>query len=125
MAVTLEMAIAAARQRCPEDQWLQMTPSEQTQLIYTEMRRLDLDDPSREPADPWRDKPMIFDGPESDSAIPDVLSAFQCTASVKTRTSGRCAWKPTVMRNGMPYCGFHARHEDILMERRSANLVAE
>ena len=78
MAVTLEMAIAAARERCPEDQWLQMTPSEQTQLIYREMRRIDLDDPSRETVDPWPDKPIVFDALKSGSAIPDVLSGFHC-----------------------------------------------
>jgi hypothetical protein len=118
MAVTLQEAIAAARRRCPGDEWLLMSPREQTRVIYREMRRLDQEeldshamvfdttDPNQHPAS------LDARGTRGRAGASPEARPVLCQASVRTRSSGRCAWKATVRRHGVPYCGFHARLEE-------------
>jgi len=100
MAATLQEAISAARLSCPGDEWVLMSPGEQTRVIYREMRRLD-----RAQAEAGNLASVPGTGLRSNTEI--VL----CQAPVRTRSSGRCAWKASVVVNGLPYCGFHARFE--------------
>jgi hypothetical protein len=116
MAVTLEEAIEAARRSYPDDQWLSLTPRQQTKLIYEEMRRLDL---ARSGASSAQPSPT--------PVLPSSMRAGtrQCMAVVRSRTNGRCAWRASVMRNGKFYCGFHARLEDMQEERRCEPTAAD
>lgn len=124
MAVTLEEAIAAARLFYPGDQWLNMSPREQTRLIYQEMRRIDLTRAGDQSAVPSGSL-QLSESVKPDRAVPDEVDTRQCAAEVKTRSSGRCAWKATTRRNGIAYCGFHARLEDWAQERRCVPIAAD
>ena len=107
MAVTLQEAITAAKQSCMGDEWLSMSPAEQTRLIYREMRRLDLENVTAQQAEIAA---LRADQPNDSTNTGMLQSAeTQCCAPVRTRASGRCAWKATTQVNGVPYCGFHAR----------------
>jgi hypothetical protein len=111
MAVTLQASIEEARRGCSDDEWLMMSPAEQTQLIYAEMRRLD-----REAATS-PDQPVAAAQPDAPPARDRVAAApgkqgkIRCQAVVRARQSGHCAWKATSVIDGVPYCGFHARLE--------------
>jgi len=111
MAVTLHEAIAAARHSCPGDEWVLMSPSEQTRAIYRQMRRLDQAQAAANL------QPVPCTARRSDTEI--VL----CQAAVRTRSSGRCAWKASVSINGLLYCGFHARLE-AMQRGRACHAVA-
>ena len=41
MDETVEQAVAAARARHPDGEWERLSPSERTEAIYREMRRID------------------------------------------------------------------------------------
>jgi hypothetical protein len=128
MAVTLQEAIVAAQHRCSGDEWLLMSPAEQTRVIYREMRRLDQEQATArkstgratDVASPRRGKETA--GYPATAADPRVIL---CRAPVRTRSSGLCAWKATVIVNGVPYCGFHARLEETQRSRVCAAVEAD
>jgi hypothetical protein len=126
MAVTLQEAIAAARHRWSGDEWLLMSPGEQTREIYREMRRLDqAQATARKSAggdvtNPRRGRETAgYREAAGDSGV------ILCRAPVRTRSSGLCAWKATVIVNGVPYCGFHARLEETQRNRVCAAVEAD
>jgi hypothetical protein len=129
MAVTLQQAFAAARRRCPGDQWLLMSPGEQTRVIYQEMRRLDLEQAlvrgalaisAGQPVAPLRSFHR-----RSNALDTGEVRATRCCAAVRTRSSGQCAWKATMFVDGAPYCGFHARLGEVQRARACVAVAAD
>jgi hypothetical protein len=132
MVVTLQEAIDAARNRCSSDEWLMMSPGEQTRVIYGEMRRLDHEQSTakaarRDRVDEAAVTMAVADaGPEiTRISRSGAQPAVQCRAPVRTRSTGLCAWKAAVLMNGVPYCGFHARLEEVQRRRACASVAAD
>jgi hypothetical protein len=125
MAVTLEEAVAAARRRCSSDEWFQMSPGEQTRLIYREMRRLDLEQANARAASAGGDTRVSVPIFRPNRTTVPVKTVARCQAPVRTRRSGRCSWKASCFIDGTPYCGFHARIEQAHRLRSCAAVAAD
>lgn len=115
MDTVLKEAIAACQTRYGDDRWLCLDPGEQTEAIYREMRRIDLEHTQALCQSPPPDQTgeAVNEDVQSTQDIRLLRTRARkpdpqkCSAMIKTRSSDRCSWRATVTRNGLPYCGFH------------------